>query len=172
MYVFHFYQVLESNFLRNVSLSYFCLCFLLSPPFSKFNQPFTLMFRWNIGQRKRPKRWHMLDWSKLLVFKGRDFLLTHILVLSRRYRLKRGNMFVTVSSIPRYLKLWRRWKRRKQLRCRIEWEEVAGNLFEVACSWNIEPFFLSQNLSPSNVLGVTRSKNFKMMYGWWALKWS
>ena len=54
-----FDRVPESIFLRNIiSSSCFCSCF---HPFSKFNQPLALVCRWNIGQTKKPKGWHMLD---------------------------------------------------------------------------------------------------------------
>lgn len=99
-----------AKILRNInSVSCFIWIVCLLSPFSRSKQPFSLVFRWNIGRRKKLKRWHILDWGKLLIFKGRDRLLTRILALSTRYRLKRGNMFATIPFlIPSYVKLQRR----------------------------------------------------------------
>lgn len=79
-----------------------------------------LLHRGIIGQRRQQRRKHMLIWNKLHVVKGRNLLQTHILVLLRRFKLRRGNMFAIASSIPRYVKLWsdrklREPRRRKDL---------------------------------------------------------
>ena len=99
----------------------------LSPCEEIFNCCCFLVSRWNIEQRKKRRKRHILAWSRLHVFKGRNLLLTHILVLSKRFKLRRGSTFVTVSSIPKYLKLCRNWKRRRQQRHKTDSGVVAGN---------------------------------------------
>lgn len=101
-----------AKILRNInSVSCFLWIVCLLSPFSRSKQPFSLEFRWNIGRRKKLKWWHILDWGKLLFFKGRNRLLTRILSLSTWHRLKRGNLFATIPFLsPRYMKLQRRWE--------------------------------------------------------------